>query len=46
MTAPGTMIEMAAQSWSPAALNRPQHFQLLIAQPSAVRCNEAVPMSA
>jgi hypothetical protein len=29
MTAPGALIEMAAQSWRTAALNGAQHLQLL-----------------
>jgi len=45
MTAPGALIEMAAQSWSTAALNGAQHFQLLIAEPGAVRRDKAVPVS-
>ena len=46
MTAPGTVIEMAAQSWRAAALNGAQHFQLLIAEPGAVLCNEAITLRA
>jgi hypothetical protein len=46
MTAPGTLIEMAAQSWRTAALNGAQHFQLLIAEPGAVLCNEAITLRA
>jgi hypothetical protein len=46
MTAPGTLIEMAAQSWRAAALNGAQHFQLLIAEPGSVLCNEAITVRA
>jgi hypothetical protein len=45
MTAPGALIEVAAQSWSTAALNSAQHFQLLIAEPGAVRRDKAVPVN-
>jgi hypothetical protein len=46
MTAPGTMIEMAAQSRRAAALKGAQHFQLLIAEPGAVLCNETITVRA
>jgi hypothetical protein len=46
MTAPGTVIEMSAQSRGAAALNSAQHFQLLIAEPRAVLCNEAITVRA
>jgi hypothetical protein len=46
MIAPGTVIEMAAQSWRTAALNSTQYFQLLIAEPGAVLCNEAITLCA
>ena len=41
--APGTLVEMAAQSRRAAALNGAQHFQLLIAEPGAILSNEAIP---
>lgn len=46
MTAPGTVIEMTAQSWRAAALNGTQYFQLLIAEPGAVLHNEAITVRA
>ena len=46
MTAPGALIEMAAQSWSTAALNGAQHFQLLIAEPGSVLGNKAITLRA
>ena len=46
MAALRTVIEMAAQSRSAAALNGAQHFQLLIAEPGAVLCNEAITVRA
>ena len=46
MTAPGTVIEMAAQSRRAAALNGAQHFQLLIAEPGPVLGNKAITVRA
>jgi hypothetical protein len=46
MTAPGAVIERAAQSRRTAALNGAQHFQLLIAEPESVLGNEAVTLRA
>ena len=46
MTATGTLIQMAAQSRRAAALNGAQHLQLLIAEPGAVVCNEAITVRA
>jgi hypothetical protein len=46
MTAPGTLIQMAAQSRRAAALNGAQHFQLLIAEPGSVLGNEAITVRA
>jgi hypothetical protein len=46
MTAPGTVIDMSAQSRRAAALNGAQHFKLLIAEPGAVLCNEAITVRA
>ena len=46
MTAPGTLIQMAAQSRRAAALNGAQHFQLLIAEPGSVLGNEAITLRA
>jgi hypothetical protein len=46
MIAAGTMIQMAAQGRSAAALDGAQHLQVLIAQPGAVLCNEAITMRA
>ena len=46
MTAPGTLIEMAAQSRRAAALDGAQHFQLLIAEPGSVLSNEAIAVRA
>jgi hypothetical protein len=40
------MIEMAAQSRRAAALKGAQHFQLLIAEPGAVLCNETITVRA
>jgi hypothetical protein len=46
MTAPGTVIEMAAQSRRAATLNSAQHFQLLIAEPGAVLLNKTITVRA
>jgi hypothetical protein len=46
MTAPGTLIQMAAQSRRAATLNSAQHFQLLIAEPGAVRGKETITVRA
>jgi hypothetical protein len=46
MTAPGTPIQMAAQSRRAAALNGAQHFQLLIAEPGSVFGNKAITVRA
>jgi hypothetical protein len=46
MTAPGTLIQMAAQSRRAAALNSTQHFQLLIAEPGSVLGNKAITVRA
>jgi len=46
MIAAGTLIEMAAQSRRAAALNGTQYLQLLIAEPRAVLCNEAITLCA
>ena len=46
MTAPGTLIQMPAQSRRAAALHGAQHFQLLIAEPGSVLGNEAITVRA
>jgi hypothetical protein len=46
LTAPGTLIQMAAQSRRAAALNGAQHFQLLIAEPRPVLGNQAITLRA
>ena len=43
MPAPGTVIQMAAQSRRAAALNGTQYFQLLIAEPGSVSATKRSP---